>query len=221
MSDPFHVPEPERRTPRLEDLRADLAAAQFSNALKPGQDSIKPVSLSPDTKQGYFGEDQLVRTASGRGEIILDYASGIEDTNKGGADLVTLAERDGELTVVMYDNKSLSKESISSVTALRENFDKNLEDMRAHWEDIVKDSNRSPAEIALFQAALDCAGAEPPRVDRVVTNANSAVSRISGSLEVEGIKFENLAGNPIAAGDKSITAEAERHMFKDPSRRSP
>ena len=192
----FDEPEqPERRTPTLADLRADLAATSWNDNLTPAFEPIPQPSLPQKQKQGFLGEDLMARTATGRGEIILDYASGIEDTNKGGADLVTLAEKEGELCVVLYDNKAVKADAVGSVTALRANRDANIESLRTRWQDIVADDRRAPAEVALFREALSCLDAQPPRVDLVVTNHNSLATRLTSSVEADGIRFEDMAGN--------------------------
>jgi hypothetical protein len=200
MGNPFDVSEPERRSPTLQDLRADLAATEWDLELTPAFEPIPNPSITQEQKQGFFGEDLMARTAVGRGEIILDYASGIEDTNKGGADLVTLAEKDGKLCVVLYDNKALSSDTVKSVTALQEHRDANIARLKANWETIVADEQgRKPAEIALFKEALACVDDRPPRVDLVVTNHNSVVTGLSNKIQADGIRFEDMAGNLSAS----------------------
>jgi hypothetical protein len=211
----FDEPEqPPRRTPTLQDLRADLAAAAWNDDLKPAFEPIPHPSLPQKQKQGFFGEDLMARTAASRGEIILDYGSGIEDTNKGGADLVTLAEKDGQLCVTLYDNKAVKSDAIRSVTALRANRDANIEALKEKWQEVVADERRAPSEVALFQEALSCLNDHPPRIDLVVTNHNSLATRLSSTIEAEGIRFEDMAGNTDVATNDAGGGSPGLRLFK-------
>ena len=185
----------ERRTPKLNALREDLERTiQWNPELTPAFEPIPHPKVTERMGRGFYGEDLMARTAVSRGEIILDFGSGIEDVNKGGPDLVTLDERDGRLFVKFYDNKALtSRENVSSVPALGKNFDASLEDYREQWKGLAGDPSRSDAERQLFSTALECV--EQGQYARVVTNQNSRVTGVTERVDSAGIEFENMARN--------------------------
>ncbi len=200
MTDAEKSPQDRPAPPRLEDIRAALASETWNDNLTPAFAPIAHPRITDRMGRGFYGEDILARTVTGRGEIILDYGSGIEDVNKGGPDLVTLAEDERGLYVKCYDNKAYStRNKVSEVSSLGRNFDKNLEALRADWRRIAADAQRTDSERALFGAALDALDDEAgPRLERVVTGANGRVVGPGERLTSDGIIHENV--DPLKDG---------------------
>lgn len=186
-----------RRMPSLENLRDDLANAPWTHELRPVFEPIPHPRVSDRLGRGFYGEDIMARAVAARGEIILDYGSGIEDSNKGGPDLVTLAEDERGLVVRLYDNKALTtRKNISDVSALDQNLEANVAALQAEWKGIVDDPSRTDAERRLFAAALDAVNDETAkRIDLVLANANGRVEGVTDRIAAKGMILEDFAGN--------------------------
>jgi len=179
--------------PRLADLRRELGAAVTWNPdLSPEPATIRHTRMTERGGRGFYGEDQLARAASSRGEIILDCGSGPEGWNQHGPDLVTLAEAaDGRLVVKFYDNKAYSAErNVSAVGALNRTLD--LGGYVNEWKDhLAKGDSLSPAARKMFEAAIEVVETDPTRIERVVSNWNGRASGVTDRIAGDGIGFED------------------------------
>ena len=198
-----------RQVPKLADIREALSNAEWSIELTPAFAEIAHPKVNDKITRGYYGEDQLARFVTGRGELILDYASGIEDTNKGGADLVTLAEDEhGDLIIKFYDNKAFSTSTaVSHVSALDKNLATNVDAVREALLKCAEQEGRNDAERMLFSAAAQLI--DEDRLKCVVTNCNGKVDHLTARLDGTRIEFEDVAGKlatPPRKIDTSVSA---------------
>lgn len=139
--------------------------------------------------RGNLGERLAAEALAEEGHQILIYKPSILGTNQGGIDIVSLVDD----VVYFVDNKALTRSgNVSSVTALTTNFSKNLTAVRGELAAALADTNRSAAERALLQKALDSIDART--YVRAVTNANVApdskiLTGVTAGLAQKGIRF--------------------------------
>jgi len=182
------------QTPTLAQIREDLARdLKWDPKLTPAFVELPHPGLTERAIRGYVGEDHLARTAVARGEVILDGPVGIEDWNKGGPDLVTLAEKPDGLVVKFYDNKATTtRKNVSSVPALNQNFEASLAEYREEWSRLAIDPTRTAAEHKLFATAGKLV--DEGRISRIVTNFAGRVEGTTDRVVQAGLEFEDLAG---------------------------
>jgi len=209
----------------LDRLRDELQRGLHYDENQPPTSVTHPGGKIPERAgRGIYGEDLLARTAVGRGEIVLDAGAGTEDWNKGGPDLVTLAEaEDGGLEVKFYDNKAATgREKVSRVPSLTKTFDNSLGKYREEWGKLAKDPTRTAAEHELFERAVGLV--KQDRYSLVLTNHAGRVSGMTERVEDAGIKFDNMRDTIIKAKDlkplKSPFDEAPPEIIGGPPPRA-
>ena len=193
MTDEEQPDATSRRHPTVADLKEGLAAALKWNAdLTPTPAFATIPTRNPTERglRGFHGEDMAARAAVQRGEILLDCGVGLEDWNKGGPDVVTLAEREGSLVIKFYDNKAYtSSDVIYGASALTRTLDGNITRFRTEWGDLAKNAP-TEGERRLYETVCDLI--DDGKIAKVITNVNGRLERMGERLAEAGVEFEDM-----------------------------
>jgi hypothetical protein len=175
----------------------DESISRFEQAFSEAVGDTGPAAPYATTQRlagGLGGEKAAVEALAGQGHQVIWYKPDILGTNQPGIDAVTM--KDG--VVYLLDNKSYNTEkSVSGVSALTTNFERNLDDVKSNLNDVLSQRDLNPEQDQVIHAALDALD----RGDYVkaVTNANvfsksgEVPQDVTDRLEQEhGIQFINL-----------------------------
>jgi hypothetical protein len=208
----MHGPIDDELKPRpstLAEIRESLAHSLKWEADRKPAPAELPVSHPTERGvRGFLGEEHLAREATARGEIILDGPRGIEDWNKSGPDLITLAENEHGLVLRFYDNKAYTNErNVSSVEALEKNFDAKVKQFAEDCSAAAKDPARPPSEQRLLDTVAKLAAEN--KVERWVANSGGAAKGVTARLAANDFRFTDTAGGP------STNERASTHRSAD------
>jgi hypothetical protein len=231
----------------LQDLRERLAGAtryelhetQVDRAIKPTPAQAQQPSVeyetSTDLKRGVLGEEGMAQEFAAKGRVIILSKPDIKTTNQGGFDLAAIGEApDGGVALYVGDNKAYDTgKKIPGASAIEENREQNLADLREELSDVANDPTQPPE--ARYSAAVGGELIDRGRVIYVIGNSGATVKPSPGvtpRVTREGIGFEPASVDntsppqPVSDPktiDPAILAEVREPGFdpKNPSYHEP
>ena len=189
----------------LQDLRERLAGAtrydlhetQVDRALRPtpvqAQQPSVEYETSTELKRGVLGEEGMAQEFSAKGRVIVLSKPDIKTTNQGGFDLAAIGEApDGGVALYIGDNKAYDTgKKIPGASAMEENREQNLADLRQQLSDIANDGTKPP--VVRYIASVGGELLDRGRVIYVIGNSGATVKPAPGvtpRVARQGIGFE-------------------------------
>jgi len=179
-----------------EQVEAAVDASINSGAPTPAQ----PYQVGTRLSRGFVGEENQAQYQQQQGEMIVEVKLDPKQTNQGGFDNVSIGEdAQGQLTLYVTDNKAWnSGREVSSVSALEQNYQQNLADLRERMVATANDPSLPADQRQLAGLAVELidAGQVQPRV----SNAGAVSNRPATGVKNPRLEFQDTHGELHAAG---------------------